>query len=215
MKKKRYDKLSHQWKVMTDGLLNKAALPAAADLVSRASTVLVIHAVENAGYHDVTGNTKAGIAASTYFRGNMLDLITADYAMLTGGVNVTRKTLRKGERYKLPYFASGMKNETFPRFGTGGGGYFGEERAADQLSRYHPAEIVSLRLVCGTSYSSYLEQVRGLNVLHDTVSKAGGILAKTMRTVQRDWFGQARSLKAVISASRIKRMSHLPRLAKI
>lgn len=109
-------------------------------------------------YHDITGNATTGWYFVVYVRGELVYKITSmEYI---GGAAPTRKTLRKGEVYKLPTYWGGDAVEGKPYVGQmGRHNYYAYKRAFEFIRRHKVKYARKNRLVVlvgnGTEYSYY------------------------------------------------------------
>lgn len=116
----------------------------------------VLEHIKNSGkYYDVTGNTRGSIAWGIYYDG-VLHEISTPYKR----IYVRRRTLVKGERD----FETGFVART------GDVHYYGYEASEEFLKDYKPSSKgLSVVFVVGTHYAEYIENVRKLNVMTDSV----------------------------------------------
>ncbi|MDY4625761.1 MAG: hypothetical protein SO442_04060 [Prevotella sp.] len=131
-------------------------------LVEEAIMVLQTHGEDY--FQNVTGNLENSIACGCYYKGELYHIVTmreAEYST----PNPTRRTLRKGERYNLEYYAGGVPAKrlipgtdkyTRPFVGTyGQGGQDGESVAIWRLRRMKipKKSVYALVVVAGVSYA--------------------------------------------------------------
>lgn len=112
-------------------------------------------------YHNVTGNITTGWFVGIFVRGELVFTLTSrDYL----SSNPTRKTLKQGEKYNLPYYWGGKKVGKTPYEGESGRyNYFAYKRAAQYVKNHKIKYKRKNRLVVyvgnATEYSAYKSAV--------------------------------------------------------
>lgn len=111
-------------------------------------------------YHDVTGNTTTGWFIGFYVRGELVYSLTSEEFLSS---EPTRKTLRKGEKYDLPYYWGGDEVDD-PYVGeTGKYNYYAYKRAAKYVKshkiKYKRKNRLAVFVGNATEYSAYNSSV--------------------------------------------------------
>lgn len=139
-------------------------------LVAEAIDVLQFCA-QNRQFNDVTGNLVNSVAAGCYYKGKLYRIVTMQEA--AEAPRPTRRTLKKGEKYNLEFYASGQPASKLigqtksgkPRYSRpfvgkfGEGGQDGETSAEWKLRRMHPNSkaTYAIGIVAGVSYAGFVE----------------------------------------------------------
>lgn len=130
-----------------------------------ASEKVIADVADNIKFRNVTGNAYTSISAGVYYKGQLMHVATiAQHAD-----EPTRKTLRKGERYNLPYFydeahySDSIGSRKSHRFvgKYGEGGQWGPSLGAWYLKRQHPAKRNTWEIIVTipVSYAGYVPGV--------------------------------------------------------
>ena len=115
---------------------------------------LITLALKHAAIHSVTGNTMNSYAVALFHNKHFVGFYSS-YQVL--GKAPTRVTLRKGERYDLPYYWGGdlSRGYTAP---TGDRNYWSQEEAEEFIGTHFPSKNGwAYIIVAAVDYAKYLE----------------------------------------------------------
>jgi hypothetical protein len=141
----------------------------------------------SARYHNLTGNTLTSLAVGIYNKGRLVKMLTA---VVTQGLRpATRKKLSRGDGVGVVLvrdYDTGRKVAVRRSGLQPTDEHYGLTTSMEFLKSYRPETSSWSLVVCtGTEYSTYLEAKKGLNVLSDTHSVAGGIARMVFKPIQR------------------------------
>jgi len=113
-------------------------------------------------FKDVTGNTVTSFSAAVFYKGKKVyDVYAADYIH-----NPRRKTLRKGEKYDLPFYYDGITQANAAGVKTyvgefGHGGQWGPTLGKSRISRMRSRvrDTWNLVAICPVEYAEYNEKI--------------------------------------------------------
>lgn len=139
-------------------------------------------AIDQIQTYGVTGNLYNSLVVGCYEKGVFLCAYKAEEYGLN---DATRSTLKRGERYNLPFYWSGApagKKRAY-RAPTGTENYMGRERGMALLGYATQNKNVPYRFVIGVAveYAKYAETKSGKNVLtrlHDELKAAGAKVSR-------------------------------------
>lgn len=157
------------------------------DRISEIGINLLNDAVLSAKYHNLTGNTLTSLAVGIYSDGVLRRIISA---VTTNGLkNPTRKKLYRGDGLGVVMvedYDNGriVPVKKYPLIETDG--EYGLTTSKNFLSSYKPdKKSIGLVMCTGTEYSDFLESVKGLNVLSDTMDYVESISRKTFKPMRQ------------------------------
>ena len=111
-------------------------------------------ALKHAHIHSVTGNTMNSYAVALFHDKQFIGFYSSYQAL---GKAPTRVTLRKGERYDLPYYWGGDPSHGYIA-PTGERNYWGQEEAEDFIGTHFPSKNGwAYIIVAAVDYAKYLE----------------------------------------------------------
>lgn len=167
------DKLFRRMQKRTDAIIEKRLIDQLPNLIALA--------LEYAQIHSVTGNTMNSYAVALFHDRKFMGFYSSYQAL---GKAPTRVTLRKGERYDLPYYWGGdiARGFTAP---TGNRGYWSQEEAEEFIGTHFPSKNGwAYIIVSAVDYAKYLE-FRGAAIvmggLQDELENRGADVSEIMQ----------------------------------
>lgn len=141
---------------------------------------IISSALEKRKFLSFTGNTITSYMVGIYFKGRLDTVIRADSQLM----RPLRLKVKRGEKAWLYYPYEGTMRSVIGRVDVDSD--FGSETSLKFLKSFQvDGDKYPLALVAttGTEYSSYLEDVRNLNVLTDTYLEMTKILSNNIKAV--------------------------------
>lgn len=131
------------------------------ELLTEQLPELISLALRHAEIHHVTGNTINSYAVALFHDKKFVGFYSSYQALKKEPMRVT---LRKGERYDLPYYWGGEPNKGYTA-PTGERNYWGQEEAEEFLGTHFPSRNGwAYIVVAAVDYAKYLE-ARGAAVV--------------------------------------------------
>ncbi|MCR4773034.1 MAG: hypothetical protein K5854_01575 [Prevotella sp.] len=134
-------------------------------------------ALEQAKFHNITGNMINSYAVGCFLDGKLRMVVTSNEVLK----DPTRLTLKKGETYDLPYYWGGDENAGFTG-SIGDANYSGPEQAWKFIQSHAPTKKGWAYIVVNAvDYAKYVEAKQGRNVmttLCKTLQADGAIVSK-------------------------------------
>lgn len=143
------------------------AVAATMQTMIKASDKLIAQIQNAISFENVTGNAFTSISAGVYYKGVLVHVST----VAQNNEEPTRKSLRKGERYNLPYFYGEMpgaylsdyeaKKHHYFKGTHGSGGQWGPTAGTWFLKRQHPAKSKTWEIIVAIpmSYAGYVSGI--------------------------------------------------------
>lgn len=152
-----------------------------------AQTIAHVERAGGLGFHSVTGNLFASMGV-TIFRSdpkNHRNVLSRTFAPISYGSPITRKPLRKGEYYNLPYYYGGDAVKKRPYRATSEGGMLtGSERATKHRKEVRTAYTRTKRNLIGVYVYATMPYTKEVN------AKYGNILSEALRILLRSIFSR-------------------------
>lgn len=144
---------------------------------------LLSDAVAKKKYRNLTGNTLTSLSVGLYKNKQIATIMNVREVL--GLKDPTRPTISStGGYYEFNMYDSGRRKVLWGRLLASNfietDEEFGYDRAMRILQEYTPKNSFAVVICTGTEYSSYLEEVKGLNVLTETLQNAGSILLENL-----------------------------------
>lgn len=150
--------------------LHKSLIKAADDAVK--------DAIKNKEFTSFTGQTVTSYFCGVYLNGVLTDVVRASSSLKAP----VHSKIRKGQRIFLSNPYEGPARAVKGRVDVSGDS--GAQASMNFLLAYPIKGQSGLILTTGTEYSAYLESVRNLNVLSQSVDKMGGFLFNNLTPIK-------------------------------
>lgn len=119
---------------------------------------------ENRQFCNITGNAYTSFYSAVYYKGKLKYMVRA----AKGEKTPTRVTLAEGEKYNLPYFYDGHKNDGY-KGKKGGGHQWGPNLVYGRIGKDKPSgKDWAIVAVCPVEYAIFDEDNRIFETVYDT-----------------------------------------------